>query len=102
MRKLLFLTTIFLVSSFAKNDMVVTDDVTVLKPAYGKQIVVNERAESDSIIINDNSVVVNFEKDEDEMDIQRRIEENQMRNRKRNPLYPDDEDDDLGLLPVNK
>ena len=70
MRKLIFLTTIFLVSSFAKNDMVVTDDVTVLKPVYGKQIVVNERAESDSIIINDNSVVVNFEKDEDEMDIQ--------------------------------
>ncbi len=70
MKKVLFLTTIFLVNIFAKNDMVVTDDVTVLKPEYGKQIVVNERAKSDSIIINDNSVVINFEDEEDDLDIQ--------------------------------
>lgn len=71
MRRLLFLTLFFLVSSFAKNDMVVTDDVTVLKPEDGKQIVVNERAVKDSIIINDNSIVVNFEEDEDDdVDIQ--------------------------------
>lgn len=64
MKKLLFLTTILLISSFAKNDIVVTDDVTVLKPVNGKQVVVNERAEKDSFIINDNSIVVNFEDDE--------------------------------------
>lgn len=65
MKKLLFLTTIFLVSLLAKNDIVVTDEVTVLKPDYGKQVVVNERADKDSIIINDNSIVVNFEKEEE-------------------------------------
>jgi hypothetical protein len=70
MRKLLFLTIFFLVSSFAKNDMVVTDDVTVLKPEDGKQIVVNERAQKDSVIINDNSIVVNFEEEDDDSDIQ--------------------------------
>lgn len=74
MKKLLFLTTVLLISSFAKNDIVVTDDVTVLKPVDGKQVVVNERAEKDSFIINDNSIVVNFEddelEDEEDLDIQ--------------------------------
>ena len=66
MKKLLFLTTIFLVSAIAKNDIVVTDDVTVLKPENGKRVVVNERAEKDSIVINDNSIVVNFERDDED------------------------------------
>ncbi len=65
MKKVLFfLTIIFLVMAFAENDIVVTDDVIVLKPEYDREVIVNDKASQDSIIINDDRIVVNFEDEE--------------------------------------
>jgi|GEM_PF-2614980 len=67
MRKLLISGTLLCSFLFAQNDIVLTDEAIVLKNFKNlPTIIMNDKANSDSMIVNDKNIIVNSEKFDEE------------------------------------
>jgi hypothetical protein len=65
MRKLVFMA--LALGCFAQNDIVMTDDALVLKNFKNMPtLIINDKADVDSMVINDKNIIVNSEKFDEE------------------------------------
>lgn len=64
MRKILLLSLLSFGTTFAENDIVFTDDSIVMKNFQNLQtIVVNDKADRDSVIMNEKVIIMNNERE---------------------------------------